>query len=120
MNLRECYEALGGDYEDVLGRLRTEKLVQKFVLKFLNDKSYELLRKSLETGDYEEAFRASHTIKGVCQNLGFTRLGDFSSSLTDALRDGWSDGAEALVEKVKADYELTVNAIRILEAESEG
>ena len=74
MNLQECYEALGGDFEDVLSRLRSEKLVQKFVLKFLNDKSFDLLCSSLEEENYEEAFRASHTIKGVCQNLSFTRL----------------------------------------------
>ena len=72
MNLQECYEALGGDFEDVLSRLRSEKLVQKFVLKFLNDKSFDLLCSSLEEENYEEAFRASHTIKGVCQNLRFT------------------------------------------------
>ena len=65
MNLQECYEALGGDFEDVLSRLRSEKLVQKFVLKFLNDKSFDLLCSSLEEENYEEAFRASHTIKGV-------------------------------------------------------
>ena len=72
MNLQECYEALGGDFEDVLSRLRSEKLVQKFVLKFLNDKSFDLLCSSLEEENYEEAFRASHTIKGVqpCADRG--------------------------------------------------
>ena len=36
MTLKECYEALEGDYEGVVARLRSEKMVQKFVLKFLN------------------------------------------------------------------------------------
>ena len=40
MTLRECYDALGGSYDEVLGRLRSERLVQKFVLKFLADGSY--------------------------------------------------------------------------------
>ena len=74
MTLKECYTALEGDYEGVLNRLRSEKMVQKFVLKFLNDKSHELLVTSMEAGNYEEAFRAAHTIKGVCQNLSFTKL----------------------------------------------
>ena len=69
---------------------------------------------------YEEAFRAAHTIKGVCQNLGFTVLGDSSSRLTDALRNGWSEEAGPLVQQVKADYAKTADALRILEAESEG
>lgn len=120
MNLKECYGALGGDYDDVLGRLRTEKLVQKFVLKFLNDKSYELLCSSLETGNYEEAFRASHTIKGVCQNLSFTRLYESSHELTEALRTGWSEEAAQLAERVRADYTQTAAAIREFQKGLEG
>ena len=37
MTVRECYEAMGADYEDVLGRLRKDERIQKFVLKLLND-----------------------------------------------------------------------------------
>ena len=117
MSLKECYASLDGNYDDVLGRLRSEKLVQKFVLKFLNDGSYDLLCTSLESGDYGEAFRASHTIKGVCQNLSFTRLYSSSNQLTEALRSGWSEEAAGLVEQVKQDYEQTVAAIRRLQEE---
>lgn len=117
MSLKECYIALEGDFDDVLGRLRSEKLVQKFVFKFLNDGSYDLLCKSLESGDYGEAFRASHTIKGVCQNLSFTKLYTSSNKLTEALRSGWSEEAGPLVEEVKKDYQQTVAAIQELQKE---
>lgn len=117
MSLQECYQSLEGDFEDVLGRLRSEKLVHKFVLKFLNDKSYELLCSSLESEDYQEAFRASHTIKGVCQNLSFTKLYQSSHQLTEALRNGWSEGVPELAEQLKKDYEQTVAAIQKLQEE---
>ena len=65
MTVKECYDAMGADYEDVLGRLRKDERIQKFVLKLLNDKSYELLINSMEAGDMNEAFRAAHTLKGV-------------------------------------------------------
>ena len=112
MTLRECYAALGGDYDDALGRLRSEKLVNKFVLRFLDDKSYDLLCSSMESGDYEEAFRAAHTIKGVCSNLAFTVLGRSSSELSEALRHGYTPGADALAEQVKEDYRQAAAAIR--------
>ena len=112
MTMQECYAALGGDYDDALGRLRSEKLVSKFVLRFLDDKSYELLCASMEAKDYGEAFRAAHTIKGVCSNLAFTVLGRSSSELSEALRYGWTPGADALAEQVKAEYRQTVAAIR--------
>ena len=48
MTLQEFYTATGGNYEDAIGRLHSERLVQKVVLKFLNDDSYSLLCRSLE------------------------------------------------------------------------
>lgn len=112
MNLQECYTALGGNYAEVCSRLHSERLVQKFVLKFLDDKSYELLHTSMAEKNYEEAFRAAHTIKGVCQNLGFNRLLESSSRLSDALRNGWTPEADTYIGQVEEDYRITMEAIR--------
>jgi len=111
MTLSECYAAMGGDYALVFGRLRSDRLIQKFVLKFPEDKSYDLLLTSMEENNDEEAFRAAHTIKGVCQNLGFTRLLESSSKMSDALRHGRTPEADGLLEKLKADYKVTMDAI---------
>lgn len=118
MTLQECYAAMSGNYEDAIGRLRSERLVQKFVLKFLADGSYDLLRQSLEEKNYEEAFRAAHTIKGVCQNLSMDRLQSSSSRLCEALRNGYTPEADALAEEVAEDYRLTVAAIQAYQKES--
>lgn len=114
MTLKECYAALGGDYDEAMGRLRSERLVQKFVLKFLDDGSYDLLCASLEAGDRGEAFRAAHTIKGVCANLAFNALLESSEQLTEALREGHPPRPDEgeLVERVKEDYARTAQAIR--------
>ena len=37
--MQECYKAIGGNYEAVLGRLHSEALIQRFTLKFLEDQS---------------------------------------------------------------------------------
>ncbi|MCI9678683.1 MAG: Hpt domain-containing protein [Oscillospiraceae bacterium] len=115
MTLQECYAAMGGDYEGVMGRLRSERMVQKFVLKFLADGSYDLLLSSAAAADWQEAFRAAHTIKGVCQNLGFNRLYESSSELSEAMRDGKPLADPALLERVKEDYAATAGAIRALQ-----
>lgn len=112
MNLKECYMAVGGDYDSVAARFNSENLVKKFVLKFLDDPSYDILIKSLESKNYEEAFRAAHTIKGICQNLSFTVLFNSSSRLTEALRAGRDNEYSELAEQVKADYEQTVLKIK--------
>ncbi len=112
MNLKECYKAMGADYEDVIRRLMSERLVEKFVLKFLDDGSFSMLCEALEAGDWEQAFRAAHTLKGVSQNLSLTRLGESSSALTEALRNHTAPEDPALFAQVKEDYEKAVQVIR--------
>ena len=69
MTLEECYNKFGGDYKLVLSRLMMDKIVDRFIRKFLDDPSYNLLISSLNDKNYEEAFRAAHTLKGLCLNL---------------------------------------------------
>ena len=71
MTVKECYEQMGSDYEGVLGRLGSEAIVKRFALKFLQDPSFAQLKESLAKNDGEEAFRAAHTLKGICLNLSF-------------------------------------------------
>ena len=58
MNINECYQAMGADYEEVFGRLRSERLITKFVLKFPSDPSFSQLQSTLEEKNVEE--KASH------------------------------------------------------------
>lgn len=111
-NLRDCYILLGGDYDDVMSRLPREQLIQKFIFKFLDEKSYQELERALAEEDYETAFRAAHTIKGNCQNLSFSRLSESSSQLTEALRMGDYEKAVQLLPKLSEDYLQTTGAIR--------
>jgi HPt (histidine-containing phosphotransfer) domain-containing protein len=114
MTLKECYCQLDGDYDDVLGRLLNEERVKKFVKMFLQDESYALLCQSLEAHNYDEAFRASHTMKGTCLNLSFTRLFHSSDELTEQLRHHHYDNLDQYMNKVKEDYSLTIQAIQEL------
>ena len=114
MTMRECYEAIGGNYEDVLGRLNSEALIRKFTLKFLEDQSYLQLKQALKDKNYEDAFRSAHTLKGVCQNLSFDRLYEVSHKLTELLRDrtGEQPGISEAMEKVTEVYEMTIEEIK--------
>lgn len=87
MQLNECYKAFGGDYESVKKRISSDKIIIKFLTKFLTEPSYEKLCQTLEEEDYKEAFRAVHSIKGISANLGFPALLDSSGILTEYLRE---------------------------------
>ena len=111
MTIQECYAALGGDYQEVLSRLYSDALVKRFVGKFLSDQSFQLLEDSMKAKNYEEAFRAAHTLKGVTQNLSFTKLYQSSHEITEALRTKDYDLAAQLFPQVEADYMQTAAAI---------
>ena len=86
MTLKEFYEQIDGSYEDTLHRLTSEALVHRFVLKYPADPSFAQLREAVAAADWESAFRAAHTLKGVAQNLGFDALYRASARRTAADR----------------------------------
>ena len=116
MTVQECYEAFGGNYQEVISRLRTDERVARFLQKVVDDGSYKLLCESIDTGNVDEAFRAAHTLKGVCGNLSITRFGESSSALCEYLRENRviDDKVMSMLPQVKADYELTINSIKQL------
>jgi HPt (histidine-containing phosphotransfer) domain-containing protein len=118
MTVKECYDAMGADYDDVLGRLRTDERIQKFLLKVIEDQTYELLCTSLKNGDMDGAFRAAHTLKGISLNLSLTALYNSSSRLSDYLKEkkGGAAEIERMMTAVKADYKRTLECIEKLKA----
>lgn len=115
MDLKECYAAMEADYDDVLCRLASEERVKKFLLKLADDKSFTEIREGLLEQDYEKAFRASHTLKGVCMNLGLTVLQKSSGALTENLRGLKPDeDTQRLFDRLEADYRAMAASVNKL------
>lgn len=113
MDLKECYSIAGANYDDVLRRFMSEERVDRFLKMFLNDQSFELLCTAMEAHDYEEAFRAVHTMKGICMNLSLNSLLDSCIALTENLRSGNTDEhTDICFTDVKEAYQRTAGAIR--------
>lgn len=112
MTIKSLYEAVGGDYEDVVKRLISEEFAAGLALGFLDDDGFSSLEKAMKNRNAEDAFRAAHTLKGVALNLGFKNLGESASELTEVLRKRTFDGADEPFEKVRADYAVVISALR--------
>ena len=116
MTVEKCYEVMKGDYRDVISRLVTDERVKKFLLRMPQDPSFSQLCEAMDKKNLEEAFRAAHTLKGICKNLSITALAYSSSNLTEALRgrESYGEDLEELLRKVKKDYALTIACIQML------
>jgi len=115
MTVKEFYDSIGGDYDEAANRLMNDMLIKRFVTKFLSDLSYQHLVETMEKEDYEEAFAAAHTLKGVCKNLAFHAIGDSSSHITELLRTKQYEEAAAYLPTVKEDYNKIISSIPEIE-----
>jgi len=64
MNIQEFYDSIDENYENVSNRMMgNQKLVEKFVRKFLDDPTYEQIKEAVNKMDYDEILRTTHTMK---------------------------------------------------------
>lgn len=111
MTIRECYEKMGANYDEAASHLPSEKIIVKYVNKFLGDKSFEELTAAVKARDWETAERSSHTLKGISQNLSLSNLQKSSSQLNDALKARNTDNVQELYSNIEEDYNRIVSAI---------
>jgi len=116
MTLQELYDRIDGDYAEAIGRLRMEKLINRFIVRFLDDSSCKDLVSAWRSGNERATFEAAHSAKGVCANLSLTKLASLASEITEALREGNEDlraqvDVDALVNELDAAYTVAVENI---------
>lgn len=98
--------AVGTDIQGTIARfMNKEDLYEKFLKKFLDDKSFKDLKANLENKDVEEAFKSAHTLKGVSANLGLESVHQAVAPLVEDLRSGDMSDADAKFALVEEKYE---------------
>jgi HPt (histidine-containing phosphotransfer) domain-containing protein len=106
-------EDLGTDVKTALKRfMNKDALYEKFIKKFMDDHSYMDLQEAFADARVEDAFRAAHTMKGVCANLGFDNLLKILTPMTEVLRAGSTDGVADMLAQLKEEYEKLCSVIR--------
>lgn len=85
---KKYLEELGVDFTITIPRfLDREDFYLRMLKKFIDEPYIKDIEKGLESGDYEAAFRACHSLKGVSVNLGLDRLYEKTLPLTEELRE---------------------------------
>lgn len=117
MTLEQMYQSIGSDLNDVLKRLRKPALVSRLVKKYEagNAKHIEALEQAISQKNYEAVFDPAHAIKGVAMNLGFAKLSESATELTESARAGDYSKIESQFAEVKKDHEAVIDALAQLE-----
>lgn len=104
---------LGCDTEGALRRMMGDKDFYSMLLrKYFDEWDFAALVRAVESGDTADAFSMVHSAKGVLGNLGLTPLYTPVSALTELLRGGSCDGAEALLETIAAQKAVIEDVLR--------
>ena len=117
MTTTELYGQIGGDYADVLKRFNSDAMVKRFAIKFLKDERFEKLCIAMAERNTDTAFRAAHTLKGICLNLGFGDLYRVSSVITEALRRGDMSSAARMLDALRYEYRRLTELIGRLDGQ---
>ena len=115
-NLEQFYVSVGTQAEEVTRRLGGDPaLVMRFLKKFQDDGSFRTLCAALESGETETAFRAAHTLKGLCATLGLQNLYVQASGITEMLRGGGAiQPAKEAMPALKKEYDFAIEALKRL------
>ena len=112
MQLEELYGIIGGDFENAKAIMTREERIEKYLKLFLKEESFGVLKKAFEEDNMEEAFKACHTLKGICANMSFTKLETLSKQITEDLRHMENvEDAKATFPKLREQYDLIITNI---------
>ncbi len=111
--LEQFYASVGSNAATIISRLGgSSALVERFLGKFPSDGSMQALRTALDSGETQVAFRAAHTMKGLCANLGLQTLFEKASAVTELLRAGSLEEARTALPELEEEYKRTLEALR--------
>lgn len=111
--LREDLLAIGVDYDKALERfLGKPDFYQEFLYQFPDDPQLDTLLSAIKAQDVKKAFKAAHTLKGLCGNLGLNNLLKPIVPLVEILRKDSFDGIEPLLDELVTQHQKTCRLLQ--------
>lgn len=102
----------GIDYADAMDRMDDDvDLYKMLALKYLKSSNYADLAAAMEVKDFDAAYKAAHSLKGVSGNLSFKNLFDAAAAMSTALFQGEYQAAEQILPDVTAANEKVIEGL---------
>lgn len=105
--------AAGIDLDSALERfMGKESMLERYLGRFLEDKSFAALRLAAESGDRENARVSVHTLKSVCGSIGCSEMQALAIEQEKLMRAEQWDDAFAMMPQLAEAYDRVCSAIR--------
>lgn len=107
MTIKEKYDAIGENFEEVKDRLAKEERIEKYSKMFFSTGDFEALEKCISEKDISNAFEHAHIMKGNSLNIGFNNFSKKINVLVEFVRPrevSDYDKLNSLFEDVKEEY----------------
>lgn len=115
MTGQEAFQELGFSYEELVARFSgNEMLAERFLKRFVEDKTYGALCQAIEEKDYAGIESFAHTLKGVAANLGLQSIFRYAEAIVKAVRQKQYLEIPSLFEPLKQSYEQVIFMLRQL------
>ena len=117
MTIKELYDRIGGNYDQAVRVMKSDRLIDKYVRKLTASQVAESLAEAGKTMDPVKLFESAHAMKGVCSNLGLEALANAVNDITEEFRPGNArrlsdDDVRARLDAIARQYQITAEGIR--------
>lgn len=108
MNAQQKENLINGgiNIEEALARfMGNEAMLEKYLNRFLNEKSFAALAQAVAADDQEGAQAAVHTLKSVCGTIGCDAMHQLVVAQEAAMRAGDWTKATNMMAEIQANYD---------------
>lgn len=116
MKIAELYGKIGADYQDVQSRLGDDRIIERFIERFAQDKTFARLKTAFDANDEKEIYNEICAFLEVCRSLSLCILEETASVLMEAYRPENAQSRSEfhvadLFDTLSEQYFRTVSAI---------
>lgn len=86
MTIAELYIKIGGNYREVLSRLGNDRIIERFIRRFAEEKTFDRLQEAYTSNDEKKIFNEICTFVEVCRSLSLSRLEETAGVIMEAYR----------------------------------
>lgn len=95
MTMIGLYHKIGGDYQTAQLRLGNEKMIERFIRRFVDDKTFERLKSAYDANDEAAIYKEACDFVEICGSLSLNRLAETAGAIMAAYRPGNASNRDA-------------------------